>query len=78
MDAEVISNRTQGRTHRPLVPSSDNQEIVEAFFQKSAPCFAQADLTVNSFDEHPSKTVIRLLKELEKLKIITPYHPKRF
>ena len=78
VDAEVISNRTQGRTHRPLVPSADNQEIVQKFFQKSAPFFAEADLTVDSFDEHPSKTVIRLLKELEKLKMISPYRPKRF
>ena len=78
VDTEVISSRTQGRTHRPLVPSADNQEIVQKFFQKSAPFFAEADLTVDSFDEHPSKTVIRLLKELESLKIITPYHPKRF
>ena len=77
VDAEVISNRTEGRTHRPLVPSADNQETIERFFQKSAPFFAEADLTVNSFDEHPSKTVIRLLKELEKMKIISPYHPKR-
>ena len=78
VDAEVISNRTEGRTHRPLVPSFDNQKIIQKFFQKSAPCFAEADLTVDSFDEHPSKTVIRLLKELERLKIISPYHPKRF
>ena len=75
---EVISSRTQGRTHRPLVPSEDNQEVIQALFQKSAPIFAEADITVDSFDEHPSKTVIRLLKELEKMKIVSPYHPKRF
>ena len=78
VDAEVISNRTQGRTHRPLVPSEDNKAVIQQFFQKSAPFFAEADLTVNSFDEHPSKTVIRLLQELEKLKIVSPYHLKRF
>ncbi len=78
VDAEVISNRTQGRTHRPLVPSEDNQAIILQFFQKSAPFFAEADLTVDSFDEHPNKTVIRLLKELEKMKVVSPYHPKRF
>jgi len=78
VDAEVISNRTQGRTHRPLVPSEDNQAIIQQFFQESAPYFAQADLTVDSFDEHPSKTVIRLLQELEKMNIVSPYHPKRF
>ena len=78
VDAGVISNRTQGRTHRPLVPSVDNEKIIQKFFQKSAPIFAEADLTVDSFDEHPSKTVIRLLKELEEMKIISPYSPKRF
>lgn len=75
---EVISNRTQGRTHRPLVPSEDNQGVIQELFQQSAPIFAKADITVDSFDEHPSKTVIRLLKELEKMKIVSPYRPKRF
>ena len=77
VDADVIANRTEGHTHRPLVPSADNQEIIHRFFQKSAPFFAEADLTVDSFEEHPSKTVIRLLQELEKKGIISPYHPKR-
>ncbi|MBR6231534.1 MAG: shikimate kinase [Alphaproteobacteria bacterium] len=75
---EVISNRTQGRTHRPLVPSEDNKDVIQELFQRSAPIFAEADITVDSFDEHPSKTVIRLLKELEKMKIVSPYRPKRF
>ena len=78
VDAEVISTRTEGHTHRPLVPSADNQEIIQRFFQQSAPVFAEADLTVHSFDEHPSKTVLRLLRELEKRKIVSPYHQPRF
>ena len=78
VDTQVISSRTQGHTHRPLVPSADNQKVIQKWFQKSAPIFAEADLTVDSFDEHPIRTVIRLLKELEKLNIISPYHPKRF
>ena len=75
--ADVISGRTEGRTHRPLVPSMDNQQVIERLVKECYPLYAEADLTIESFDEHPSKTVIRLLKELEAHKIISPYIPFR-
>lgn len=72
-EAEVISGRTEGRTHRPLVPSADNKKVIEHFIQECYPVYAQADLTIPSYAEHASKTAIRLLKALEKAGIISPY-----
>ncbi len=71
--AEVISGRTQGRTHRPLVPSADNQQVIERLLKECYPLYAEADLTIESYNEHPSKTVVRLLRALEQNEIISPY-----
>jgi len=73
--ADVISGRTQGRTHRPLVPSADNQKIIERLVQECYPLYAEADFSIESFDEHPSKTVIRLMNKLAENGIISPYVP---
>ena len=71
--ADVISGRTEGRTHRPLVPAADNQKVIERLVRECYPLYAEADLTIESYNEHPSKTVIRLLKELESHGIVSPY-----
>ena len=72
---DVISGRTQGRTHRPLVPSADNQKVIERLVQECYPLYAEANLTIESFDEHPSKTVIRLMNKLAENGVISPYVP---
>ena len=74
--ADVISGRTEGRTHRPLVPSADNQQVIERLVKECYPLYAEADLTIESFDEHPSKTVIRLMDKLAENGIISPYIKK--
>ncbi len=71
-EADVISSRTEGRTHRPLVPAADNQKVIERLVQECYPLYALADLTVSSYDEHPAKTAGRLLKQLEERGLITP------
>ncbi len=68
--SDVISKRTQGRTHRPLVPAADNQKIVEQLIAERYPFYSEADITVESFCESPYKTVNRLLAELEKRSLI--------
>ena len=70
-DAGVISGRTEGRTHRPLVPAADNQKIIERLVKECYPLYAEADLSIDSFDEAPGKTVTRLLKVLEDAKVIS-------
>ena len=72
-EADVISFRTEGRTHRPLVPAADNQRIIERLVQECYPIYATADVTIPSYAEHPSKTAIRLLKKLEERGMISPY-----
>ena len=73
--ADVISGRTEGRKHRPLVPSMDNQQVIERLVKECYPLYAEADLTIQSFNEHPSQTVLRLMKELEANHIISSYIP---
>lgn len=75
-EADVISGRTQGRTHRPLVPAADNQRIIERLVQECYPVYAQADITIPSYDEHPSRTAVRLMKALEERAIVSPFEPK--
>jgi len=72
---DVISGRTEGRTHRPLVPSMDNQKVIERLVKECYPLYAEADLTIESFDEPPNKTVHRLMKRLEETGVISPYTP---
>lgn len=72
-EADVISFRTEGRTHRPLVPAADNQRIIERLVSECYPIYATADITIPSYAEHPSKTAIRLLKALEEKALISPY-----
>ena len=68
--SEVISRRTQGRTHRPLVPAADNRKIVEQLIAERYPIYCEADITIESFRESPYKTVSRLLSELENRSLI--------
>lgn len=74
-EAEVISKRTQGRSHRPLVPAADNQKVIEKLVSECYPLYEHADIMVESFQEHPYKTVNRLLVELEKRSIIDKIQP---
>ncbi len=67
---DVISKRTQGRTHRPLVPAADNLKIVEQLIAERYPLYSEADITVESFCESPYRTVNRLLTELENRALI--------
>lgn len=67
---DVISKRTQGRTHRPLVPAADNRKTIERLIEERYPIYSQADITVESFRESPYKTVYRLISELEKRHIV--------
>lgn len=75
-DADVISERTEGRTHRPLVPSMDNQKVIERLLKECYPLYAEADLSFESLNEPPNKTVIRLMNELVAHGVLSPYIPR--
>ena len=76
-EADVISFRTEGRKHRPLVPAADNQRIIERLVSECYPIYATADITIPSYAEHPSKTAVRLLKALEERGMISPYRTSK-
>ncbi len=73
-EANVISGRTEGRTHRPLVPAADNQKAIERLVKECYPIYEQADITIPSYDELPSKTGKRLMKALYAQGIVQ-YNP---
>ena len=74
-DTKVISRRTQGRTHRPLIPSFDNAKAVDRLIKEHYPVYAQADITVESFNESPYKTAKRLMHILQEQNIVSCYEP---
>lgn len=73
--SDVISKRTQGRTHRPLVPAADNKKAIERLVSEAYPLYEKADIMVESFQEHPYKTVNRLLMLLDEKNIISGVKP---
>ncbi|MGN1063267.1 MAG: shikimate kinase [Alphaproteobacteria bacterium] len=75
--SDIISKRTQGRTHRPLVPAADNKKVIERLVSECYPLYAEADIMVESFQEHPYKTVNRLLVLLEEKQVISGVKPLR-
>lgn len=76
-EADVISGRTEGRTHRPLVPAADNQRAIERLVRECYPIYEQADITIPSYNELPSKTARRLLKVLIKQGIVQYNSPRK-
>lgn len=73
--SDVISKRTQGRTHRPLVPAADNKKAIERLVSECYPLYEKADIMVESFQEHPYKTVNRLLTLLEEKGVLKNTKP---
>ncbi len=69
-DVDLLSHRTEGRKHRPLVPAKDNKKAIERLVKECYPLYANADLTLDTHPEPISKTVQRLLKLLTQNKAI--------
>ena len=69
-DVDLLSHRTEGRKHRPLVPAKDNKKAIERLVKECYPLYANADLTLDTHPEPISKTVQRLLKLLTENKTI--------
>ena len=69
-DVDLLSHRTEGRKHRPLVPAKDNKKALERLVKECYPLYANADLTLDTHPEPISKTVQRLLNLLKENKAI--------
>ena len=60
-DVDLLSRRTEGRKHRPLVPAKDNKKAIERLVAECYPFYAEADLTLDTQSEPIRRTVRRLL-----------------
>lgn len=69
-DVELLSHRTEGRKHRPLVPSKDNKKAIERLVTECYPLYANADMVLDTQQEPIGKTIHRLLKLLAENNII--------
>lgn len=69
-DVDLLSRRTEGRKHRPLVPSKDNKKAIERLVQDCYPLYAKADLMLDTHQEPIHKTIHRLLRLLQEHSLI--------
>jgi len=53
-----------GRDHRPLLKQGDPREILGRLMDARYPVYADADIIVDSTDEIPEATVIRVMEGL--------------
>ncbi|MEX2408654.1 MAG: shikimate kinase, partial [Rhodovibrionaceae bacterium] len=64
-DLELLVRRTSRRNTRPLLRSGDPREILSRLIDERYPLYAKADITVDSADAPPEKTVQRVIDALE-------------
>ena len=69
-DVDLLSHRTEGRKHRPLVPAIDNKRAIERLVKECYPLYANANLVLDTRQEPISKTLNRLLDLLYQNDII--------
>ncbi len=65
-DVDLLSKRTTGRNHRPLVPASDNKKAIERLVKECYPIYELADLTIDTHSEPIKKTLSRMIALLKK------------
>lgn len=66
-DLDLLFRRTSnGRRDRPLLNSDDPRATLEKLMQVRYPVYAEADITVDTFDEAPETTADRVLAVLEE------------
>lgn len=69
-DVDLLSRRTEGRKHRPLVPSKDNKKAIEHLVKECYPEYEKADLVLDTHPEPIGRTVARLLRLLKNHNVI--------
>lgn len=63
-DLDLLTKRTAGRDHRPLLKTGNPREILRGLIEKRYGTYALADITVDSMDRPPEVTVDRVLGAL--------------
>lgn len=69
-DLDILCSRTQGKKHRPLVPSEDNRDALRHLIEESYPLYEEADLCVDSCEESPYQTVLKIMPLLKEVGFI--------
>jgi len=70
-DVDLLSFRTEGRNHRPLVPAKDNKKAIERLVRECYPLYEKADMVLDTHQEPIGKTINRLMALLIQNDIIT-------
>lgn len=65
-DLDTLSQRTRGRTHRPLLNGSDPREVLERLIETRYPVYAEADIAVETGHDNPTVTCVRVLAAVEE------------
>ena len=69
-DVDLLSRRTEGRNHRPLVPAKDNKKAIERLVNECYPLYAKADMVLDTRQEPIGKTASRLIRLLAERDIL--------
>ncbi|HEY1719781.1 MAG TPA: shikimate kinase [Magnetospirillaceae bacterium] len=64
-DLEVLVKRTAGRTHRPILNAGEPREVLRKLLERRYPVYAEADMTVDTFDQPTDSTVEQVLSALQ-------------
>lgn len=65
-DLDTLSQRTKGRTHRPLLNGSEPRDVLARLIELRYPVYAQADITVETGHDNPTVTCVRVLEAVEE------------
>ena len=66
-DVDVLYSRTSGRQHRPFLKGDDSalKDKIENYINEEYPYYSQADIIVETKDEHVGDTVSRVITSLD-------------
>lgn len=63
-DLDLLTKRTAGRDHRPLLKAGNPRDILRGLIEKRYGTYALADVTVESMDRPPEVTVDKVVRAL--------------
>ena len=65
-DLDVLWHRVNRRSNRPMLMTADPRGTLEKLIEKRYPIYAEADITVDSFDGPPEEVVDRVIAAVTK------------
>ena len=63
-DLDILLQRVSRRNDRPLLKNGDPRETLERLIEQRYPCYAEADITVDTGNEPPDSTVEKVVNAL--------------